>query len=383
MGSSLRLFSVRGIDIKVHITFPLILVWAAIQFGAIAEEGMQGAVFGVIVTLLLFVIVVLHELGHAFTALEFDVPIKQIILLPIGGVAQMARMPDEPREELLVALAGPAVNFVLGIVLWGIARAIGLSLAPREMLRSLQGMGALEPSAIFQYVFAANLFLGVFNLLPAFPMDGGRVLRALLASWLEYGRATAIAVAVGQTLAWLMGLWGFLGGGFFLILIAIFIYVGASQEGQTTELRRVLTGLKVAHAYTADARSLSPQDYLAEAVEIMLTSPQADFAVCESGELVGLLTQKRLLESVRQGGVDRRVADVMVTDLETVDPGDDLLTVQRVLSQSELGALPVEQNGRYLGLITLRDVTEVFQIASADAGIVEAMRRRSTPSRGF
>lgn len=377
MGSSLRLFSVRGIDIKVHITFPLILVWAAVQFGAVTGQGVQGALFGVIVTLLLFAIVVLHELGHAFTALEFDVPISQIILLPIGGVAQMARMPDEPREELLVAIAGPAVNFVLAIILWVTARAIGISLAPREIARSLQGMGALELEAVFQYVFAANIFLAVFNLLPAFPMDGGRVLRALLASWLEYGRATAIAVTVGQAMAWLMGLWGFLGGGFFLILIAIFIYVGASQEGQSTELRRVLTGLKVANAFSAQARSLSPDDSLRHAVGIMLSTPQADFAVCRDGELVGVLPQKNLLQSVRDGGADRRVADLMVTDFETVDPDDDLMRVQRILAGSDLSALPVTRDGRYLGLITLRDVMEVFQIASADERIMEALRRRT------
>lgn len=378
MGGSLRIFSVRGIDIKVHLTFPLILVWAAIQFGAVTGQGVQGALFGVIVTLLLFAIVILHELGHAFTALEFGVPITQIILLPIGGVAQMARMPDEPREELLVAIAGPAVNFVLAIVLWAAARAIGVSLAPREIVSSLRGMGSLELEAIFQYVFAANIFLAIFNLLPAFPMDGGRVLRALLAGWLEYGRATAIAVAVGQTMAWLMGLWGFLGGGFFLILIAIFIYVGASQEGQSTELRRVLTGLKVAHAFSADARSLSPGDSLQDAVGIMLSTPQADFAVCQHDELVGVLTQKDLLASVRDGGADRRVADVMVTDFVTVDPEDDLMRVQRILAGSELSALPVARDGRYLGLITLRDVMEVFQIASADERIMQAIRRRPT-----
>lgn len=375
MRSSLRLFSVRGIDIKVHITFPLILIWAAIQFGAISRQGVQGAVFGVIVTLLLFVIVVMHELGHAFTALEFGVPISQIVLLPIGGVAQLARMPDKPREELLVALAGPGVNLVLGVGLWIFAGVVGVEIGPRQLIRSLQGMGTMELAGIFRYMFAANLFLGVFNLLPAFPMDGGRVLRALLASWLDYGRATTIAVTVGRAMAWLMGLWGFLGGGFFMILIAIFIYVGASQEGQSTELRRVLGGLKVAHAYSAEPRSLTPSDSLREAVEITLTTPQSNFAVCQEGELVGILTQKMLLESVRQGGIDRQVADVMVTDFQSVRPTDDLLAVQRILAEGGLDAVPVEQEGRYLGLITLRDVTEVYQIASADARIVQALRR--------
>lgn len=381
MGGSLRIFSVRGIDIKVHITFPLILVWAAIQFGGLSADRLEGAIFGVIVTLLLFGIVVLHELGHAFTALEFGVPIKQIVLLPIGGVAQLERMPEEPVEELLVAVAGPAVNLVLGILLWIVARTIGVSLEPRAMLRSLQGLGSLEIGAIYQYVFAANLFLGVFNLLPAFPMDGGRVLRAFLASWMDYARATTIAVSVGQTMAWIMGLWGFLGGGFFLILIAIFIYVGASQEGQSSELRRVLTGLTVAHAYSQDARSLSPDDSVQLAVELTLTSPQADFAVCDQGRLVGVLTQKRLLESVKEGHVGARIGDVMATEFQTVSPNQDLLHVQKILAESDLDALPVEQDGRYLGLIALRDISEVFQLASANSGFITSLRRGRSARR--
>jgi Zn-dependent protease len=226
--SSFGLFSVRGINIRVHITFPLILVWAAIQFGALTRQGVSGAVFGIIVTLLLFAIVVLHELGHSIAAQNYGVPVKQIVLLPIGGVAQLARIPEEPVQEFVIAIAGPLVNFGLAILMFIAGLVVGIDGVLSNPFSIARLMGEISPNAIFAYVFASNLFLGIFNLIPAFPMDGGRVLRALLATRLNYASATRIAVVIGQSLAWLFGLWGFLNGGFFLILIAVFIYMGAS-----------------------------------------------------------------------------------------------------------------------------------------------------------
>lgn len=368
MGSSIRLFSVRGIDIKIHITFPLILVWAAIQFGAISDQGMQGAIFGVIVTLLLFAVVILHELGHSFTALEFDVPIKQIVLLPIGGVAQMGRIPDKPGQEFLVAIAGPAVNLALAVVFAIVAALFSINLSPEQTMESLRGMGTLEFGSIFRYVFATNIFLGVFNLLPAFPMDGGRVLRALLATRLEYARATSIAVLIGQGLAGLMGLWGFLGGGFFLILIAIFIYMGASQEGQLTQLRSVLAGLRVRQAYTKQAEVMSPEDSLQRAIDLTLSSFQANFPVCDGDQLVGILTQKRLVETLQQRGAQTPIREAMQSDLAPVSPDDGLFEVQQRLAQSQLDALPVTEGGKFLGLITQQDIAEIYRLSSGQPG---------------
>lgn len=370
MDSSLRLFSVRGIAIKVHVTFPLILVWAAVQFGAISGQGLEGAVFGVIVTLLLFSIVILHELGHSFTALEFDVPIRQIVLLPIGGVAQLGRIPDEPGQEFLVAIAGPAVNFALAVVLGLLAALLAVNLSPEEIMRSLRGMGALDLSAIFRYVFATNLFLGVFNLLPAFPMDGGRVLRALLALRMDYARATSIAVFIGQSLAWLMGLWGFLGGGFFMILIAVFIYVGASQEGQLTRLRSVLADLRVSQAYTRRATTLSPEEPIQRAVDLTLSSFQANFPVCDGERLVGILTQQRLVDTLQKRGPNTPIRQAMQTEFSHVSPDDGLFDVQQQLSRSQLDALPVSEGTTFLGLITQQDIAEIYQLASTQPDLL-------------
>jgi Zn-dependent protease len=364
MGGSIKLFSVRGIAVKMHVTFPLILVWAAFQFGPASGRGWEGAAFGVIVTLLLFVIVVLHEFGHSFVALGYGVPIRQIVLLPIGGVAQMGRLPDKPVQELAVAIAGPAVNLVLGIVLVGLALPLGISLSPRRLILGLQQMGQLTLPSIFGYIFATNIFIAVFNLLPAFPMDGGRVLRALMATWLGGRRATSVAVFVGQGLALLMGFWGFLQGNLFLILIAVFIFFGASQEGQMSQVRRVLSGLRVDQAYTRQSRVLSPDASLSEAIRLTLTTFQSTFAVCDEGRYLGLLPHKRLVLAMQDDGADVPVSEAMQTDIDPVQPGDELFKVQQRMAEAHVDTLPVVHEGRFLGLLTAQDINEIYRIAA-------------------
>jgi stage IV sporulation protein FB len=375
MESSFKLFTVRGIVIKMHVTFPLILIWGAIQFGWLSGGGLSGAVFGVIVFLLLFGIVILHELGHSFAAQYYGVEVKQIVLLPIGGVAQLGRIPDKPIQEFVIAIAGPLVNFALALIMVVIGFAAGWRLALIGPAGMIESMGTLSVAAIFDYVFVSNLFLGIFNLIPAFPMDGGRVLRALLATQMPYVRATQIAVAIGQTLAMLFGLWGFLGGGFFMVLIAIFIYLGAGQEGQMVQVRHVLKDLTIADAYSREARTLTPHSTLREAIDLTLSSFQADFPVCEQGRVVGLLTQARLLEALNQHGPEVPVGEVMLTDITPVEPTEELFTIQQRMNENNLGALPVaDKGGRFLGLITNRDISELYRLASSQPDLLPAMR---------
>jgi stage IV sporulation protein FB len=373
--NSFRLFSVRGIAIRVHITFPLILVWAAIQFGLLTRQGAAGAVFGIIVILLLFAIVVLHELGHSVAAQGYGVPVKQIVLLPIGGVAQLARFPEEPIQEFIIAIAGPLVNFGLAIVLFVAGVLFGLGNPLEDPLAITRVLGQLNPSAIFTYVFASNLFLGIFNLIPAFPMDGGRVLRALLAARMDYARATRIAVTVGQAMAWLLGLWGFLNGGFFLILIAVFIYMGASQEGQLVQIRHVLGDLKVAQAYSRQARALRPEAPLREAVDLTLSTFQADFPVCDGDRLAGFLSHNRLVDALNRLGPEVPIGNVMSTEVMPVSPAEELIDVQRRLAENNLDAAPVVDGDRFLGLITLRDINEIYRLVSSQPDLAPALRR--------
>ena len=379
MGNAIRLFSVRGIVIRMHITFPLILVWGAIQFGLISGLGVSGAIFGVIVFLLLFVIVVLHELGHSFAAQYYGVPVKEIVLLPIGGLAQLARIPEDPRQELVIAIAGPAVNFVLAILMAIIAFIVGESVSLVSPTLMFEELGSLSVGSIFNYVFVSNLFLGVFNLIPAFPMDGGRVLRALLATQMAYPRATRIAVSIGQSLAFLFGLWGFLGGGFFLILIAIFIYMGAGQEGQLVQLRHVLRGLTVEQAYSRQAQTVVPDATLHQVIDLTLSSFQADFPVCDDGRLVGLLTYSRLIQALNQRGPDVLVGDIMLTDIQPVAPNEGLFAVQQRMTALSIGALPVAENSHFLGLLTSQDINEIYRLASMQPDLL-ALRASPTPT---
>jgi Zn-dependent protease/CBS domain-containing protein len=365
MDSSVPLFRIKGIAVRMHMTFPLILIWAALQYGFLARQGWMGAAFGVIVTLLLFVIVVLHELGHSTAALRYGVPVRQIVLLPIGGVAQLERMPENPAQELVIAFAGPLVNFLLAVILAGAGLAAGADLHPGAMLQSLEGLGNGSPASVYGYVFISNLFLGIFNLLPAFPMDGGRMLRALLAIRLPYLRATSIAVTIGQGLAWVLGLWGFLGGGFFLILIAIFIFLGAGQERRMIQVRSVLGGFIVGQAYTRHCAALRPSDPLTEAINLTLRSFQSDFPVCDGEEFLGLLTHAGLVQALHHQGPNTPVAQVMQTGLPPVNRAEGLFDVQQRMAGRKVDALPVVENGRFLGLITNRDINEVYRLLSS------------------
>ncbi len=375
MDSSLKILAVRGIDIRIHITFPLILVWAAFQFGLITGAGWVGALFGVIVVTLLFVIVTLHELGHSLAALRYGIPVKQIVLLPIGGVAQLKEIPENPGQELVIAGAGPAVNFVLGALMWALAGPLGIQLVnPAEVLSNVD---QVTLAGIYNAVFAYNISLAVFNLIPAFPLDGGRVLRALLATRLPYARATSLAVSIGRGFAWLLGLYGFLGGGFFLIILAVFIYIGAGQEGAMVQVRNILRGFTVGEAYSREAHTLPPTATLQEAAELVLSSLQSSFPVCDGGRLVGMLTYPRLVRALDETGRSGPVIRAMIADVPTVTEGMELIEAQSLLNEKKLDALPVVAEGRFLGLLTSRDIGEMYRLLSVAPDLLE--RRRTVP----
>ena len=368
MNSSLKLFSVRGIDIRVHLTFPLILLWAAFQFGVLGGGGLSGALFGIIVILLLFGLVTLHELGHSFAALHYGVPVERIVLLPIGGVAQLRHMPDKPKQEFVIALAGPAVNVVLAIVLGGVALLFGLPLG-----NPLSSGVTLSFTAVFSYIFFYNVLLAVFNMIPAFPMDGGRVLRSLLAMRLDYGRATNIAVMLGRGLAVMFGLYGLFNGAFFTVLIAIFIFSGATQEGQMVKFRQRLRGYTVQQAYSNRIPVLQPADSLREAVN-WTARGVADFPVSRFGEYVGFLSNARLMSALQQGGSEQTVASVMNREVEPVSLTADLYDVQHRLSNERLRALPVVEDGRILGVISMRHIQQMLRMAAMQPDLFPRIR---------
>ncbi len=374
MRDSIHLLTVRGIQLRVHLTFPLILIWAMLQFGLFTGLGWEGALFGVIVILLLFGIVVLHELGHSIAAQNYGIDVEEIVLLPIGGVAMLKRIPEKPMQEFVIAIAGPAVNFALAGVLLALDALFGLAGRFADPVEGLAQMQTLSVASVFNYVFVANLFLAFFNLIPAFPMDGGRVLRALLATRLSYPRATAIAVGIGQTLAWIIGLWGFLSGAFFVILVAIFIYIGAGQENQMVQVRHVLRDLTVRHAYSRRVRVLNPETTLAEAVQHVVTGFQSDFPVCDGERLQGLLTYKNLIDSLSKHAPTTPVNVAMTTAIQPLAPDDALDHAQQEMMRQGIDVLPVVEGGSFKGLLTSRDISEVYRVASIQPDLLPRLR---------
>lgn len=362
MDNAFRIFRLRGIDVFIHVTFPLILIWVAVSYGVLQGRGVSGALFGVLVTLLLFGVVLLHEFGHGLAAQKFGVEVKRIVLLPLGGIAQLGRIPEKPAQEFWIAIAGPAVNFVLALVMLPFVPLVFPDLDASSLPNAFRLFGELDGRAIFLYLFVSNIFLAVFNLIPAFPLDGGRVLRALLAAVMEYGRATRIAVWVGQALAWGMGLWGFSTGNLFLILIALFVYMGAAAEGQSIALRAALDGLTVEQAYSRRAVTVAPDQTIGEAVQLVLGSFQSNFAVCAAGQVVGMLSYSKLVAALEAHGRVARIGDVMETEFPTVQPGANLFQVEEQLVAHNREAMPVTEEGRYLGLIARGDIAEAVRL---------------------
>ena len=286
---SQKLITVRGIEIKVHVTFLLILIWGAMSWGG---GGWSGAIYGSFLTLTVFAFVLLHELGHAVAAQRYGIPVHDILLLPIGGLARLSRMPEKPSEELVVALAGPAVNLVLALVFLPF---VGVGLA----MQTVQEGGLRIPSTmtpgllnLATFLLMTNVMLLLFNMLPAFPLDGGRVLRALLAMRLSGATATRLAAAIGKLFALLFGMVALLSGNVSLAMIAFFVFLGAGAEGQEATIREVLRGVTVAEAVDATAPTLAADVPAHLAFDRLMRSPHGALAVLDDdGAFLGIVTR--------------------------------------------------------------------------------------------
>ncbi|HKU19527.1 MAG TPA: site-2 protease family protein [Terriglobales bacterium] len=363
---SWKIGTFAGIAVHMHATFLLLLLWIALS------HWMQSGSFlvttiGVAFTLSLFLCVVLHEYGHALTARRFGIATKDITLLPIGGIARLERMPDKPNQELWVALAGPAVNLVLAAVL-------ALYLVVTGHFEPLRQIGFTH-GIFLERLLLANLFLVGFNLIPAFPMDGGRVLRALLAKRTDYARATRIAASIGQGLAFLFGLVGLLTNPF-LIFIALFVWIGASQEAAMVETKFALDSVSVKDAMISDFRTLAPHDRLTDAVKLILSGWQQDFPVLDEGSAIGMLLRSDMIATLAKGETHASVERVMRRDFPVASPVEPLQSAFIRLEQAEAATLPVIDRGRLVGLMTLENMTEYIMVRAA---LTTARRKGHTP----
>jgi len=261
---SWKIARIAGIDIYIHATFLLLIYLVGISYWN--QHGTVDAVIsGVGFILALFCCVVLHEFGHSLTARRYGIRTRSITLLPIGGVASLEKMPDDPRQEINVAIAGPTVNFVIATLLYLYLDFRNIPITEEEL--------SLTGGSFLYRLMIVNIFIGGFNLLPAFPMDGGRVLRAALALRMDHAKATQKAASIGQLLAVGMGFLGIMYNPF-LLFIAIFIWFGATIENSAEQLKSILSHASVRHAMLREFHTLSPEDNLARAVELTSTTSQ-------------------------------------------------------------------------------------------------------------
>lgn len=354
---SLKLGEFAGIGVYVHATFLLLVGWVALIYWR-QGESLEAVALGVGFILAIFLCVVLHEFGHALTARRYGIKTRDITLLPIGGVARLERMPDQPSQELWVALAGPAVNVVIAALLFVWINLVG-AFEPIDEL-------GLASGSFLEQLFLVNLLLVGFNLIPAFPMDGGRVLRALLAMRLEYTHATSIAAGLGQAIAFFFGFVGLYQQNPFLIFIALFVWIGAAQESSMAQMRSSLGGIPVSRAMLTEFFSIAPEDPLGHAVELVLAGSQQDFPVVAGGKVVGVLTRADLVSALAQRGSETRVADVMRSDVQSVEACEMLESAfARLQEGANRNLLPVMHEGRLVGLLTSENVGEFLMFHSA------------------
>ena len=347
---SLKLGRLWGIDVYLHITFILFLAW--VGYTTWVGLGLGAALSIIFLILSLFACVVLHEYGHALTARKFGIGTHDITLLPIGGVARLERMPSNPKQELLVAIAGPAVNVVIASVV-GLILFLKGDPMPRDPANLLEG-------GILWNLLRMNLVMIVFNLLPAFPMDGGRMLRATLAMKMPYAKATRTAATIGQGMAVLFAIIALLYGPFMLLFIAIFVWIGASNEAEAAEEDSLLAGLRVRDAMLTDYRRLSPDDTAQDTVQLILQGWQADFPVVLDGQLVGIVTRQDVVTALEAGEPRQPVSAFMREVTFLCAPDDALDASLETLRGSDLPLLPVLHHGRLAGLLTSENVLETI-----------------------
>jgi Zn-dependent protease len=347
MKGAVRLFTLFGISINIHVTFLLLLILV-----------LTGGIKWAFLIVCIFAFVTMHELCHSLVARRFGVKVREITLLPIGGVASMTKIPERPMQELLISLAGPLSNVAVIIVMY-------------YPLKYLLGQDVLfHPLSTatwpltFAYVYWINLMLAGFNLLPAFPMDGGRILRAILANWLGFRKATRIAVVFGHIFALMFAYLGIVHFNIILIIIGIFIYTAASNEEILVDVKESLKKFIVRDILPHDFHTLTIDTTLAKVLEIVFHSHQGDFPVLDGGTLVGFIARQDIMSAMHRYGADKLVRDVMNLNFPKVKDTDTLIKIQNVMREKSVRSLAVMKGDKVVGVVTLEDIGRVYAMVS-------------------
>jgi len=365
MNKKLSLFigQFAGIRVFIHWTFWLILIWVFFSYYNInknPQEGFEGVLF----ILALFACVVLHEFGHALTAKRYGIKTRNITLYPIGGVASLESLPEQPGREFMVAVAGPLVNVVIAGILWMYLSFSG-QMPDFEALQNADPEDLNGMTLPFSFnLLMANVILVAFNLIPAFPMDGGRMLRALLAFKMERSKATRLAASIGQILAIAFIFLGFFYN-FWLVIIGFFIYIGAGSEANMETIRTNLSDNKVRDVIMKKFSILLPQDTLEKAVRILLDSQEQEFIVAENEQVVGVLTRKELIKGLSDHGKNYPVSEVMSKDFMILHPEMPLKEVYVKMLTKGCSVGPVLEDGKLIGVVDKTNIDELLMVESA------------------
>lgn len=353
MGWSITLGRFFGTAVRIHLTFLLFLAW--IGFSAYQRGGAAAARESVLFIVAIFTCVALHEFGHILMARRFGIVSTQVTLLPIGGVADVNKTPDKPYQELLIALAGPVVNIVIAAVL-----LLGIGAIQQDAISHIE-----DPTiSLAQRLAVANIFLALFNMVPAFPMDGGRVLRAGLAMWLGQAQATRIAALIGQAFALVLGFLGLFGNPI-LLFIAFFVFFAAAGEAQMSLVSEATRHLRIADAMETRITTISSSATIGQAVELLLATSQESFPLIDhSGALAGLLSREDIVEAVKTSDANAPVAPFARNEAATIGPNDSLDKALEKLTQAPAVAV-VGADGVLRGLVTRQSIAEVMLIKTA------------------
>lgn len=367
MGWSISLGRIAGTEVRIHLTFFLLIAWFALAAGS--RGGQAAAIDSVVFLLAVFACVLAHEFGHAIVARRYGIATRDITLLPIGGVASMERMPEKPGQELMIALAGPAVNVVIALVLFTV---FGASIEPERIAAAVED----QKIDLVTRLALVNVMLVLFNLIPAFPMDGGRVLRALLSYRLDRASATRIAAAIGQAAAFGLGFLGLFGNPL-LLFIALFVFLAAAHESYSVELGEATRGVAMRQATITSFATLDASATVGEAVEQLLATTQREFPVTDgAGRLRGVLTRDGMIRALTATGPDTPVLDVMERDVATINyrsPLADAVAALQASGQPLVGV--VDDSARVVGIVTLENLAEYMMVVEASRGWRQPVRK--------
>lgn len=349
---SFKVGSIFSIPIKVHVTFLFLLIFIALVGGDLAK-----GLYGVLFVILVFFCVILHELSHSLVAIHYGHKVRSITLLPIGGMAQMDDIPEDSKQEILISIAGPfsslAISGLLFIILY-------LSKVPVSWLDA----ESLFEGNMMLNLFWINILLAGFNIIPAFPMDGGRVLRGVLAIFLDHMKATRIAVFIGQIFAVILFFLGIFYN-WWLALIAVFIYLGAEGEERMWALRYALSDAKVAAVMLKDFISFSPNDTLLKASEVFLHALQNDFPVLFGDRLIGILKREAIIKGINEGKENERIADLMEREFLTTTEKRPLVALYKQMTESGVGMVPVIRDDSLVGIVTMDQIGRYHMVSTA------------------